>query len=724
MPNFSGATAEKLKAEMSAKIDSYDAYIAALKRANIDPHYYTGNRTPVYLYPSAPFLTNAGTDGLHYAGSPGQIPIEQRWWVEREQLRREYGVYPEGTEIMEAAIKAFQLAQYFPHVSKDDPKMIAYTASPEDGMRDKQVRTTLAKFLRKHCLLLTDAHIQTIDQLHRSAMDPTFLRATTYDEIVRVYTTMEGDSGCMRYTEERWLREEKIELHPASVYEYPGLAVAYTQLDDGTVRSRAVIYDNPNDPKDKRYVRLYGDPILKRKLEANGYVCGSLDGVKIKRVARKDTGQCIVPYIDGAGGSRDDQNVAAHAITFEGADYLLLMTAAKAARIYKRTGVRPAELRGTSGKATIPELEEQDFLATCAISGKEFNMLEVDSERLWHNGKLSRVLTEALTEPTSAAYYFQPNTGGWGKALVFTEELGTVTFYSGGVRIDRELERNALGFVQLCAAFGYDQAWRSKGGTWAIPYEGKTVYILKEDLRYVATDDGTRVRSVHVSEYDALRKAKTHVPCAMHAGVRTLMPKDCPGAVTTRSGKKVLPAVHDVVQCVDGQWAYERNVTAVTLFNRNYYFPVGTKQYRLTDERLMKDYMDSFAITAKDVIDLEQLEAWAEGRRRAYLSVHRGTLFYYLDQHDNLRQGTSGLQRGDISVAQVRGAIAKIDAMTDEQIADVFYPDAVPHARDYAYNCGRFLAQFDAIVAEYTARLGGQTRIEDVLAQADAALTE
>jgi hypothetical protein len=70
------------------------------------------------------------------------------WWILRERLRMVYGVYPTPTNSIERLLKWNHTMNYCVHISTQDPTLVAYTPSPQDGAMDKQVRLSLGKLLR------------------------------------------------------------------------------------------------------------------------------------------------------------------------------------------------------------------------------------------------------------------------------------------------------------------------------------------------------------------------------------------------------------------------------------------------------------------------------------------------------------------------------------------------------------------------------------------------
>ena len=108
------------------------------------------------------------------------------WWLEREYHRLDAGVYSTTTTLENIANG--YLCAHALHIATeaDDPTMVAYTPSAEDGMRDKQIRTTLGRYLKKHCITLTDRQIQKFEQEHKADLSTTFLTAETVDDIMYI----------------------------------------------------------------------------------------------------------------------------------------------------------------------------------------------------------------------------------------------------------------------------------------------------------------------------------------------------------------------------------------------------------------------------------------------------------------------------------------------------------------------------------------------------------
>lgn len=265
-----------------------------------------------------------------------QLAKKQPWWHRRETLRIQHGIYR--TSVLTEALNCAWPGQFAVHVSRDDPEQIAYTASPEDGERDKQLRMSPGRFLRKHFILFSDKQIQDLEQTHKADLDSSYLVARTKESIYKVYTEMVGDTGCMR----REARHFPGGIHPSIVYTGPGFGVAYLQ-GGGKITARCVIWVNPDNPEDKRAVRIYGHPTLRRKLLADGFVFKPLVGAKVAKVAVPGyADHYYMPYLDGPEGNQSDGQAGYAKVS---GDYIELIGSEEAQRL----GRQASYTRGTSG---------------------------------------------------------------------------------------------------------------------------------------------------------------------------------------------------------------------------------------------------------------------------------------------------------------------------------------------------------------------------------------
>jgi hypothetical protein len=502
----------------------------------------------------------------------GTNVAKQPWWVYREEARMQLNVY-ETSEVLRA-ISGHFLYQYFPHVSKDDPTMIAYTPAHESAVVDKQVKTTLGRFLRKHALFLSDADIQALDAQHRAELTIEIKYASTKDEIEFVYTNMEGDSGCMRYSGGHWQLPDGV--HPSHVYEAPGMAVAYTQSEDGKIKSRSVVWTNPDKPEDKRYLRLYGDHrVLKSKLENAGFRLANLAGARIARINRKSSpdGSYLMPFIDGVGGNQDNYD-GRYVMLDSDPRYIRILTRDHASKI-NRLRSDAAQVANNHSGVRVSLVAPPDTSGVCGLTGKKYDAL-LDPVTIVKvmlvDGSIVSALVEALHEDTnynfSAAFaivkgkkehvYVSHNAvlNKVGKPSTFVYDHETV--------VDTDEAREFYGFKRLSEQYYTDDKSWYKSDDIVQLVDGK--YIKSSDALTIMADECSSL--VHVSELDAWR-AKGFVNASPLTTKRRALinPK---GAQTgrTRGGTYFHKRMQDDKFCelMDGTWVEQNKAETLYVF--------------------------------------------------------------------------------------------------------------------------------------------------------------
>lgn len=179
----------------------------------------------------------------------------------------------------------------FPHGAIRDALKIAFTPTAEYGRSDRQVVTTLGKFLTKYYAdRFSAAEIRDFTTAWRDYHGTDdVMWARTSDEIERVYLNSAVTSCMSHKVEEGCYRTGGI--MPVRAYGGGETPVAYLWRE-GRAVSRTLI----NEPK-KHWLRIFGDDLLRVKLEKLGYTQGSLEGAKILKIPYG--GGWVVPYIDG-----------------------------------------------------------------------------------------------------------------------------------------------------------------------------------------------------------------------------------------------------------------------------------------------------------------------------------------------------------------------------------------------------------------------------------------
>lgn len=233
---------------------------------------------------------------------------------------------------------------HFLHLSPKDPLFVRFTPDEKSRERDLVVETTITKYLRKYHPSLTDVQLQEIAELHKlHCMDEGVQFFTSEEDIKRVYQN--GPDSCMSKGDSAY----KSPKHPSAVYAgAPGVKLAALKIGDGEKFSaRCLVYENPDNPNDKRYIRVYGDTLLQRKLERKGYKHSSWKGLKVRKVPYVDKngkplpGTFVFPYIDDVVGGNGSAGSAQYAVTKKDWDYWYIDTSATCDKI--RREAKPEE---------------------------------------------------------------------------------------------------------------------------------------------------------------------------------------------------------------------------------------------------------------------------------------------------------------------------------------------------------------------------------------------
>lgn len=264
---------------------------------------------------------------------------------------------------------------HYPHISKKEPGMIAYTESIEKGMDNIRTWIKPGRYLEKYFSEILQAYGVNGTKLakeYASHYEPKkVFFATTEDEIQSVYER--GPSSCMSSAAYRrdngWGYPSKglwpDDYHACRTYAAGDLQIAYLLTDDdkptSKVIARSVVW-----PAHKTHSRCYGDEIrLKTMLMQQGYTFKSPVGAKLLRKPFKK--QFIVPYIDQ--GDRSGQGALA---IKDMKDHLMI--------VRQETGTYPANATsGLSGGRYQADGSQDDGSDICSYCENELNTLRVYS---------------------------------------------------------------------------------------------------------------------------------------------------------------------------------------------------------------------------------------------------------------------------------------------------------------------------------------------------------
>lgn len=188
-------------------------------------------------------------------------------WITRELERFATGHYKKLPFALPQIPPDDPRTEHFPHPSREDQSLIAYTESPAKGADDKKRQIKIGKYLEKFFSHeLTKPQIASYSAIYRTMTNPenALHIATTPDECEQAYRSV---SSCMSFA----TPQDKFvgPVHPARAFGSPDenyVTVAYL-LRNGKPNARALI-----NRRTKKFQSLYGDTTsLTATLEREGY---------------------------------------------------------------------------------------------------------------------------------------------------------------------------------------------------------------------------------------------------------------------------------------------------------------------------------------------------------------------------------------------------------------------------------------------------------------------
>ena len=207
---------------------------------------------------------------------------------------------PEFREAYESECQRTGVPHYmlhYLHWSVKDPEMVAYTPSIEYGIRDRQVRVRLGRYLSKHFghVLSEKKRLELVEKHNATALaNCKFHIAMTPGRIETVYTR--GPTSCMGHPRDHFAHN----FHPTRIYGAGDLGVAFMwrKETDGIQRitARALVW-----PHKMIHGRVYGDESrFKAMLADRGYTEDwmGFDGAAVLHVGEIYQDVPHAPYID------------------------------------------------------------------------------------------------------------------------------------------------------------------------------------------------------------------------------------------------------------------------------------------------------------------------------------------------------------------------------------------------------------------------------------------
>ena len=472
---------------------------------------------------------------------PDAKPAQAPWWLQREYLRMREGVYPPPSDVVDNI--NIELPQFALHVSKEDPTLVAYTPDRASGEADRQVRTTLGKFLAKYYPHLDDNTIRHLGECHLADLDNSFEQLYG-DDITKAYEVLGTKGACMSYPAEKYSYGR-----PTAAYDAPGISMAVLRDKDGVITARCMLYV-PSE-SDKRYIRPYLDAKLTKKLIRAGYKAGTWNGAKFKTIEvpkDADDGRklYIVPYLDGMG-SQGNSSVSMVAVINGELTSVDSLTAARIRNKFGSDTVQQAT--STSGALWIKPVDII-FTEKCFLTGVELNWLLDETRTYWDGTDLQTISAKAIIDLNLSQALVTPNTPAYVAS-------GTVMFFSlrsSMLMVDTEANRRHAGFIKLDPLIYPDeQDWVRKSAYLDHTETVRKTWIKSSDAIQIYTSNGWE--NEHASVID-----KTYTRLHPLNGKKAYA---APGAeiLRTFNGAKVVDLGYNIQKTYDGVWDFDRNLT-------------------------------------------------------------------------------------------------------------------------------------------------------------------
>jgi hypothetical protein len=242
---------------------------------------------------------SAATIAAGYSESMGQKfqvrravvrQVEESDWRKRERERFESGWYESPSWLSSCSVVL--PPDHYLHVSRIDRALVAFTKSPDRGLADTQTRISVYGYLTYYCNF-SESDARFWAGVHAENYADTKLEfAESAEDIVSVYMRGDDESGissCMTHD----LGDYRSSVHPLTPYGDSDLSLAYLVRDEKVI-ARCMVWQEK-----KIYSRLYGDGSkMAEALKVAGFVDGSFEGARIRRIADSDTGRLVLPYLD------------------------------------------------------------------------------------------------------------------------------------------------------------------------------------------------------------------------------------------------------------------------------------------------------------------------------------------------------------------------------------------------------------------------------------------
>lgn len=515
------------------------------------------------------------------------------WWI-REALRENQGVYPKPTTVLTHIRNMYP--DTFLHISREDPKMVAYTPDASSGVADRQVKTTLGRYLAKYHTRMPESIAKQVVHDHLAEADPT-IEYLQGEDLVSVYrggnfsTCMSGSSKSWEYLPKGW--------HPAEVYMMDNIKMAVMRDADGKVTERALVVTRPDGTQG--YIRVYGTKLAK-KMQRNGIQSTTWHGIKFNtKVFDSDRNQITgpleigetynvtVPYLDGAGAAGGTEKSAVALI-----DGVLQGVTLDELRVLQNEYGSDSVIvaTNTSGYVHIRNVPHTALYAVCPISGESFKKSDIYAWKWYLNeaGVAIRVSKNADVGDLKA--YAMAN-----NSVISCIAHPSIARFEHRYSMyhDTPEMRDYCDLVQLDAAKYPDRVgtWVPRADTCVITEGADEQRVLNVDtVSLISVVEGSVVeQQVWKPTRKFLKELTKLYP--RHRGDKVYADKSMK-VLTTLSGKLVLRGFHDIMSVAGNHETVEfsKKVTTARFMGKTVYLPKGSAMTIAQKNYIVASYLD------------------------------------------------------------------------------------------------------------------------------------
>lgn len=503
------------------------------------------------------------------------------WWAMREAYRMALGAYELST-VLSQLNKSFPI---FAHVSVKDPKMVAFTPDRQSGESDRQVLTSIGKLLSRFYVLSTENAIREMVERHNAEVNIELIYISG-QAIPEFYKSIAptGLGACMS--------KDHFPIEPSDAYDAEGVQLVYTVDAKGAPNSRTLLYTNAEGKT--VYIRCYGNPALKKKLEKLGIPAGTLVGAKLKAVkfTKPESGYArpshedyeglwALPYIDA--NNAQSQVVGSTVALLD--DHFLVLNAEQLNAIKVAELTNYTAMGSSGGFSRIEPIPADKLTLVDEYTGDKYNVLTDTLPkfvRLWDKAQ-DRIYKTAINNVQEMVLC---------RDGLYAKAADTVLL-GGSFYRDDETCLKSNGFVKLSALYyPDDRGWYSYG----LRALADGTHIKAEDAISIVKSNGF-TGYAHKSE-DLTQYIKLHAV----SGFSTLAHPDS-GWVKTDTGRKVHTAIHEIVETIHGTWSFKRGKMRTDILGRAFWHTRGLSSEKVLEGAAVKRHVEEFLDFSADFVE-------------------------------------------------------------------------------------------------------------------------